>query len=139
MSYASNRTFELWSDFVKRKIEIKYSPGIKLFSIQNYTKGFFENFNPNAEFTKYAAIVVNQQSIIPSGWVDFTIESGEYAVFGYKGSGIDAADAFKYILQDWLPNSGFQLDNRPHFEILGDNYRINNPNSEEEIWIPIMK
>jgi AraC family transcriptional regulator len=31
----------------------------------------------------------------------------------------------------------YELDDRPHFEILGDKYKNNDPNSEEEIWIPI--
>jgi AraC family transcriptional regulator len=29
------------------------------------------------------------------------------------------------------------LDDRPHFEILGDKYKNGDPDSEEEIWIPI--
>jgi AraC family transcriptional regulator len=29
------------------------------------------------------------------------------------------------------------LDNRPHFEILGEKYKQGSPDSEEEIWIPV--
>jgi len=29
------------------------------------------------------------------------------------------------------------LDDRPHFEVLGDKYKNADPDSEEEIWIPI--
>jgi predicted transcriptional regulator YdeE len=32
-----------------------------------------------------------------------------------------------------------KIDNRPHFEVLGDKYKNNDPSSEEEIWIPIRK
>jgi AraC family transcriptional regulator len=46
---------------------------------------------------------------------------------------------FTYIFTRWLPASGYQLDNRPHFEILGDKYKNNDPESEEEIWIPVRK
>ncbi len=38
-----------------------------------------------------------------------------------------------------LPNSEYELENRPHFEVLGEKYKNNDPNSEEEIWIPIKK
>ncbi|MDP5096829.1 MAG: GyrI-like domain-containing protein [Flavobacterium sp.] len=38
-----------------------------------------------------------------------------------------------------MPNSEYQLDNRPHFEILGAKYKNNAPDSEEEIWIPIKR
>jgi len=36
-----------------------------------------------------------------------------------------------------LPNSDYELDNRPHFEILGKKYKNNSADSEEEIWIPV--
>jgi AraC family transcriptional regulator len=36
-----------------------------------------------------------------------------------------------------LPASEYVVDNRPHFEILGAQYKNNEPDSEEEIWIPI--
>jgi AraC family transcriptional regulator len=36
-----------------------------------------------------------------------------------------------------MPNSDYVLDNKTHFEILGDKYRNNDPESEEEIWIPV--
>ncbi|WP_339791455.1 GyrI-like domain-containing protein [uncultured Imperialibacter sp.] len=44
---------------------------------------------------------------------------------------------FEYIFGTWLPASAYDLDDRPHFEVLGDNYKNNDPTSEEEIWIPI--
>ncbi|MGK2861531.1 MAG: GyrI-like domain-containing protein [Chitinophagaceae bacterium] len=44
---------------------------------------------------------------------------------------------FSYIFNTWLPPSGYDLDNRPHFEILGEKYKNDDPLSEEEIWIPI--
>lgn len=40
-------------------------------------------------------------------------------------------------LKTWLPASDYNLDNRPHFEVLGEKYKNNDPTSEEEIWIPI--
>jgi AraC family transcriptional regulator len=36
-----------------------------------------------------------------------------------------------------LPNSAYALDDRAHFEVLGEKYKNNDPSSEEEIWIPI--
>jgi AraC family transcriptional regulator len=48
-----------------------------------------------------------------------------------------APKTFQYIFGTWLPNSEYVLDNRPHFEILGEKYKNDDPTSEEEIWIPI--
>jgi len=69
----------------------------------------------------------------------FTLSGGEYAVFDYKGSSDDSSIFFQYIFMTWLPNSEYKLDNRPHFEVLGEKDKNNDSNSEEEIWIPIKK
>ncbi|MCB0855813.1 MAG: GyrI-like domain-containing protein, partial [Bacteroidetes bacterium] len=44
---------------------------------------------------------------------------------------------FQYIFFECLPKSDYLLDNRPHFEVLGEKAKLNDPNSEEEIWVPI--
>jgi AraC family transcriptional regulator len=66
----------------------------------------------------------------------FILQGGLYAVFDYKGLNTDNS-IFQYILGIWLPVSDYVLDNRPHFEVLCDKYKNNDPISEEEIWIPI--
>jgi AraC family transcriptional regulator len=66
----------------------------------------------------------------------FVLKSGLYAVFHYQGLSTDNR-IFVYILGTWLPNSMYDLDARPHFEVLGEKYKNGDPNSEEDIWIPI--
>ncbi len=36
-----------------------------------------------------------------------------------------------------LRRSGYEMDTRPHFEILGAQYKNNDPDSEEDIYVPI--
>ena len=55
----------------------------------------------------------------------------------YIGAATMAQPTFQYILGTWLPNSDYSLDDRAHFEILGNKYKNNESDSEEEIWIPI--
>ena len=59
-----------------------------------------------------------------------------YAVFDYKGLSTDTS-IFQYIFGAWLPSSPYVLDQRPHFEVLGEKYKNNDVNSEEQIYIPI--
>ena len=139
MSFSNNKTFELWSSFMPRRKEIQNKTGTELHSIQVYSPLFFSNYNTKAEFEKQAAIEVTDLDTIPEGMQPFILPGGLYAVFLYKGAANDAAKTFKYILGTWLPNSEYLLDNRPHFEILGEKYRRDDPDSEEEIWIPICK
>jgi AraC family transcriptional regulator len=137
MTFSNNRTPELWQNFMPRRTEITPVVGTELYAIQIYGSQFFENFDALREFTKWAAIEVPEGANVPDGMERFILDSGLYAVFHYIGDAKDAETDFRYILQTWLPNSGYMLDNRPHFELLGDKYRRNDPNSEEEIWIPI--
>jgi len=135
MSFADNKTAELWRSFMPRRKEIKNVIGSDLFSLQNYNQvNPFQNFNPEEVFEKWAAVEVSNLDNIPDEMEDFTLLGGKYAVFNHKGH---STDIFLYIFQTWLPQSGYQLDHRPHFEILGEKYKNNHPDSEEEIWIPI--
>lgn len=119
-----------------RRKEIKNNLTNDLYSLQVYEPTYFINFDPTREFVKWALIEVDNFDNIPNDMEVFHLEGGQYAVFRYKGSSKDNK-IFQYIFSDWLPNSDYVLDTRPHFEILGDKYKNDDENSEEEIWIPI--
>ncbi|MEZ0006334.1 putative transcriptional regulator YdeE/ubiquinone/menaquinone biosynthesis C-methylase UbiE [Flavobacterium sp. 28YEA47A] len=137
MSLANNQTFALWSAFMPRRKEVINSLNTGLFSMQLYDTTYFENFSLDRKFTKWAAVAVDNFESIPDGMESYTIEGGEYAVFTHKGGPETGAEIFGYIFNTWLPNSDYALDNREHFELLGDKYKHGNPESEEEIWIPV--
>lgn len=139
MSFAQNRTAELWRSFMPRRKEISFRIEPDLYSLQTYPLGFFEPFNPTTPFEKWAAIEVTDASNIPGGMELFLLPPGLYAVFLYKGPASEGAKAFQYIMGSWLPQSGYMLDQRPHFEKLGEKYRNDSADSEEEIWIPVRK
>ncbi len=45
------------------------------------------------------------------------IEAGKYAVARFELTGKEFLDAWNWVFAEWLPNSGFQPDNKPCFEI----------------------
>ena len=138
MSIANNFTGILWQSFMPRRKEIKNNLNSDLISMQVYDQDHdFQHFNANKTFDKWATIEVDGFENVPDAMETFILEGGLYAVFQYKGDSRNGATFFQNIFQNWLPNSGYLLDNRPHFEILGERYKNNNPDSEEEIWIPI--
>ena len=137
MSFADNQTSELWREFMSRRNEIKNSMGSELYSVQSYPISFFSPFNPNATFEKWAAMEVSDFEFVPGEMETLIIPGGEYAVFIYRGDARNASPFFQYIFSGWLPGSGYRLDQRPHFEILGEKYKHNDAGSEEEVWIPI--
>lgn len=136
MSVLENKTGQLWATFGPQIKNIRTRINTNKISLQVYPTSYFKEFNPAAKFEKWALVEVSDFDTIPVGLKTFTIGTGMYAVFHYKGSSADAA-IFQYIYGQWIPNSEFTLDERPHFEVLGEKYQNNRPDSEEEIWIPI--
>ena len=136
MSLLDNKTAELWKSFMPRRKEIQNKVTNDLISMQVYSPTHFSDFNPTNEFEKWAAVVVENFESIPNEMETFILKAGLYAVFDYKGSSKDSS-IFQYIFGTWIPTSNFVLDDRPHFELLGDKYKNEDPNSEEEVWIPI--
>lgn len=136
MSLANNRTGELWRSFMPRRTLITNAASTDLFSVQVF-KNTYTYANPMEEFEKWAAVEVTDLKTIPSGMGTLIIPEGLYAIFPYKGLASEGRTVFDYIFKTWLPSAEYTIDDRPHFELLGKNYKNNDPSSEEEIWIPV--
>ena len=137
MNLMENKTFELWRSFMPHRNQRNGLKSDLLYSVQVFPVDYYQNFSPATNFVKWAAMEVNEASEnFPEGMEMLVVPPGKYVVFEYKGLS-NNPEVFQYIFGDWLPKSGFQLDNRPHFEVLGEKYKNNDPDSEEEIWIPI--
>jgi AraC family transcriptional regulator len=135
MSLAENRTLELWQSFMPRLGEIANRVNNDKISLQIYDDA--SRIGDFAQtFEKWAAVEVADFENVPEDFETFILQGGLYAVFDYKGSSLDHR-IFIYIFTEWLPASGYELDARPHFEVLGEKYKNADPDSEEEIWIPI--
>lgn len=138
MSLADNKTFALFNGFMPKRFEIKNTASPEIFCLKTYPAGYFQNFSPAAPFEKWALMEVTDHSIVPEGMETFIVPEGLYAIFHYKGLNTDFS-IFEYIFREWLPNSGYVLDDRPHFDVMGDKYKNNDPASEEDLYIPVRK
>lgn len=136
MSLVNNQTYFLWNLFQTQRNEISNQIGKSLYSVNIYSDDYFTNFNPHNIFTKWTTVEVSDHTSAPHNMERLTLESGLYAMFHYKGLNTDTS-IYQYIYSEWLPKSDYELDTRPHFEVLGEKYKNNSPDSEEEIWIPI--
>jgi AraC family transcriptional regulator len=117
--------------------EIKNCLSADLISLVVYKPNHFTDFKLTNEFERWAAVEVANFDDVPDEMESYVLQAGLYAVFHYKGSSTGSASFFQQIYTVWLPASDYVLDNRPHFEVLGDKYKNNDPSSEEEVWIPI--
>lgn len=136
MSVAENKTGLLWQSFAPRIKEIQHRMDANRISLQVYPGDYFNQFQPQRSFVKWAAVSVASYEGQPADLEEFQLQGGLYAVFDYQGLSSDPS-IFQFIYGEWLPQSDYQLDDRPHFELLGAKYRNEDPLSEEEIWIPI--
>lgn len=139
MTFATMNPAILWSALMPRKHEISSILGTDLYSMEVFPTGFFASFSPHAEFDKWAAMEVSEIQDIPEGMESITVPEGMYAVFVHHGPASEGKKTYDHIFRTWLPSSDYLLDERPHLAIMGAKYRHNDPQSEEEIWIPVRK
>jgi AraC family transcriptional regulator len=77
--------------------------------------------NPNVtapEKCRYDAALVVPKNFKADTQVNLAdVPGGKYAVLKYAGTPMDIGKAYSDLFGVWLPNSGFQPDNRPIFEL----------------------
>lgn len=139
MNLIENKTHDLWSRFMPARHEIRNTKGSEFYSVEIYPDiNYFSAFNPGRTFEKWAAIAVKSHSEpLPEGMEKLTIDGGLYAVFTYRGRPSEAQGMYRYIYSEWVPESEYELDARPHFAVMGAGYKGEDPGSEEELWIPL--
>ena len=73
MTFAHNKTAELWKNFMPRRHEIVNNVDTLLYSMQLYSSSLFDAFNPNMEFEKWAAMEVTNFTTLPHGMETFVL------------------------------------------------------------------
>lgn len=140
MSYINNKTAILWQKFMPQRSMIANRVDRNYFSLQVYDQVFdYSDFDPAMCFKKWALVEVNGADEIPEGMETYILQGGLYAVFKHIGPASAFAKSMAFIFESWMPTSGYQVDDRAHFEILEEGYNPMDENAEEEIWIPIKK
>lgn len=70
--------------------------------------------------------------ILPKNMESLIIPSGLSSVLFYKGSSYENS-TYEYIFSNWFLSVDYFLVDRPHFEILIENFKNDNTDSEEQI------
>lgn len=138
VDYAAPR---LWQQFMPKRSTIPHVVDHRNYSIQIHDEAYdFAQFTPQISFTYWAATEVHKQDAImddtPFSYLE--IPGGLYAVFLHKGTMETFYQTLQTFYMEWLPDSGYKVDQRPHFELLDERYLGHtNADSQEEIWVPI--
>ncbi|MFV8225746.1 GyrI-like domain-containing protein [Christiangramia aquimixticola] len=138
-SLADDKTSLLWKRFMERKANIGNQKSDDLYSVQLYDNNIIKGqFNSQSVFEKWAAVEVSSVPPLFGGLKELIIPSGLYAVFVHVGTANEFARTANFIFGEWIPASKYELDDRPHFEVLDKDYKgLDDPESKEHIWIPI--
>jgi len=137
LSLLVDTTAALWQRFGQRQRARPFASSAERYSVQLYDPAYFRDFRPEATFEKWAAVAVPHAAAVPPDLELLALPGGLYAVFDYRGPASGGPAVFRAIMLDWLPASAYELADRPHFEVLGAQYRPDDPAAEEEIWIPV--
>ena len=129
-------TAQLWQRFMPRRGEIKARTGGDFISMRVFHRNG-EPFSPATPFDEWAVVEVSDLEGVPEAMQSFTLPRGDYAVFIHHGPLAAFPRTAQYIFGTWLPGSEYELDDRPHLAVMGPNYRPDDPDAEEEIWIPV--
>lgn len=121
----------LWKQFMPRKHEIENLASEELIALQIYSD--FNNLEEPLDIWACAEVVSLEK--MPQNMKSFTIPSGKYAVFVHKG--MDASLTYQNIMTKWLPTSGYEIDDRPHFQVMGEKYKNGSLDSEEDFYVPV--
>lgn len=140
MSLGEDATRELWQSFVPHRNSIPHRVDEKLYNMKVFKQGTdVRNLNLTTPFLKWAAIEVESIETGLNGMETYTLQGGLYAKFLHRGPASRFHQTLEYIHTEWMPASAYKLDDREHFERFDEHYNPANPNSVEEVWIPIKR
>lgn len=137
-SLVNDRTRELFSRFMLRLREIPQIDTSCVYDLKEYPLGYFNAFNPGRTFIKWALAELTAETNLPPDIKSYELPAGQYAVFYHEGPHSDHG-IFQQIFKEWLPASHYELDNRPHFDIIPIGKNHYERKAAQEIWIPVIK
>ncbi|MDF2672298.1 MAG: AraC family transcriptional regulator [Clostridiales bacterium] len=124
---------KFWNKFFNLKLEEKIPNKVYIDTYLGYSCDFDEHSN----YTYFICSEVNNICIVPNGMVSKTIPASKYATFKIKGQFPELLiNAWRYIYNTWLPNSGYELTDKADIEELNLS-RISMDIPEVTIYLPI--
>ena len=132
---------EVWQKFMPLLKDLEnLRSDANLYALQQYGyRPELSGFDPDSEITFWAAVPIHtstRQLSLPLHRL--TVTPGTYAVCLHKGKASEFQKTMQSFLSEWLPQSGYVLSDRLHFQVMTPEYKgPDDPDSKEEVWIPI--
>lgn len=124
--------FPLWKQF-RNEQSSNSLMGVDLYAIQQYAE-----WPPKSEITHWAGLEKKDGVEYPEEWLIHRLSGGIYARFIHRGTQAEFPKTMAMIFTEWLPSSPYHYDSsREQFQIMSAHYVMNDPESEEFVFIPI--
>jgi AraC family transcriptional regulator len=126
----------LWDTFLHRVREIPDRVGKEMFGIV-YARPEAERTHAH-ELQYIAAVAVGSTTALPEGMSARSLDAQRFAVFTHRGPIATLGDTLRHAYRVWLPQSGFQHAGSADVEVYDRRFKLTEPDSEMEYWIPIV-
>jgi AraC family transcriptional regulator len=124
--------FPLWKQF-RNEQSSNSLMGVDLYAIQQYAE-----WPPKSAITHWAGMEKKDGVEYPEEWLIHRLSGGIYARFIHRGTQAEFPKTMAMIFTEWLPSSPYHYDSsREQFQIMSAHYVMNDPESEEFVFIPI--
>jgi len=124
--------FPLWKQF-RNEQSSNSLMGVDLYAIQQYAE-----WPPKSAITHWAGMEKKLGVEYPEEWIIHPLSGGKYARFIHRGTQAEFPKTMAMIFTEWLPSSPYHYDSsRAKFQIMSAHYVMNDPESEEFVFIPI--
>ncbi len=131
---------EAWGELKENLEKIERINPNAMYGFEDYSKDFSKE---PMQFYYMAAVEVANDSNIPKGMCAKKIPKSLYAVFTVNGnnSNGEIGKAFRYIYDEWLPNSEYYLSDElcADFEYYDERWDCQSSAAQIDIYIPVKK
>lgn len=101
--------------------------------------GAMYNFDEQGNFDYLCGVEVADFSRVPAGWATLRLPAAKYAVFTHAEHISTIRRTWATVWDSWLPSSGHEVADAPHFELYGENFNSQTGVGGVEIWIPLRR
>ncbi len=101
--------------------------------------GAMYNFDDEGNFDYLCGVEVADFSRVPPGWTTLRLPAAKYVVFAHSEHISTIRRTWATIWDSWLPSSGHDVADAPHFELYDENFNSQTGMGGVEIWIPLRR
>ena len=101
--------------------------------------GAMYHFDDEGNFDYLCGVEVADFSRVPEDWATLRLPAAKYAVFTHPEHISTIRRTWATIWDSWLPSSGHEVADAPHFELYDESFNSQTGMGGVEIWIPLRR